>query len=117
MAWEIVVYQDEQARQPVSDFIASLPQKDQARVYWTLDLLREFGLDLGMPYARHVQGKLWELRVRSGRNIYRILYFAHTGQRFVLLHAFEKKTRKMPRRELAVAEHRLADVLARAEEE
>ena len=49
MAWEIVAYQDEQARQPVNDFIASLPQKDQARIYWTLDLLREFGLDLKMP--------------------------------------------------------------------
>ena len=33
MAWEIVAYQDEQARQPVNDFIASLPQKDQARIY------------------------------------------------------------------------------------
>lgn len=117
MAWEIVVYQDEQARQPVNDFIASLPHKDQARIYWTLDLLREFGLDLKMPYARPVHGKLWELRVQRGRNIYRIFYFAHAGQRFVLLHAFQKKTRKTPRKELAIAEWRLTDVLARAEEE
>jgi len=117
MAWEIVAYQDEQARQPVTDFIASLPQKDQARIYWTLDLLREFSLDLKMPYARPVHGKLWELRVRSGRNIYRIFYFAHTGQRFVLLHAFQKKTRKTPRKELAIAERRLTEVLAHIEEE
>ena len=117
MAWEIVAYQDERACQPVNDFIASLPQKDQARVYWTLDLLREFGLDLRMPYARPVRGKLWELRIQSGRNIYRIFYFAHTGRRFVLLHTFQKKTRKTPRKELAIAERRLNDVLARAEEE
>jgi phage-related protein len=117
MAWEIAAYQDEQARQPVNDFIASLPQKDQARIYWTLDLLREFGLDLKMPYACPVHGKLWELRVQSGRNIYRIFYFAHTGQRFVLLHAFQKKTRKTPRKELTIAEQRLTDVLARVEEE
>lgn len=117
MAWKIVVYQDEQEGQPVNDFIASLPQKDQARIYWTLDLLRGFGLDLKMPYARSVHGKLWELRVQSGRNIYRIFYFAHTGRRFVLLHAFQKKTRKTPRKELAIAERRLTDVLARAEEE
>ena len=117
MAWEIVAYQDEQARQPVTDFIASLPQKDQARIYWILDLLREFGLDLRMPYARPVHGKLWELRIQSGRNIYRIFYFAHTGRRFVLLHVFQKKTRKTPRKELTIAERRLNDVLARAEEE
>jgi len=117
MAWEVVAYQDEQARQPVSDFIKSLSQKDQARVYWTLDLLHEFGLNLKMPYARPVRGRLWELRVQSGRSTYRILYFAHTGCRFVLLHAFRKKTRETPRKELAVAEWRLADVLARAEGE
>ncbi len=117
MAWEIVTYQDEQARQPVNDFVASLPQKDQARIYWTLDLLREFGLDLKMPYACPVHGKLWELRVQSGRNIYRIFYFAHIERRFVLLHAFQKKTRKTPRKELAIAEWRLNDVLARVEEE
>ncbi|HEY68816.1 MAG TPA: hypothetical protein G4N97_11170 [Thermoflexia bacterium] len=35
----------------------------------------------------------------------------------MLLHAFQKKTRKTPRRELAVAEQRLAEVLARIEEE
>jgi phage-related protein len=117
MAWKIVAYQDEQTRQPVNDFIASLPQKDQARIYWTLDLLREFGLDLKTPYARPVHGKLWELRVQSGRDIYRILYFAHTGQRFVLLHGFRKKTQKTPRNELDIAERRLNDVLARTEEE
>jgi phage-related protein len=117
MAWEIVAYQDEQGRQLVTDFIASLPQKDQARIYWTLELLREFGLALKMSYARPVHGKLWELRIQSGRNIYRIFYFAHTGRRFVLLHAFQKKTRKTPRKELAMAERRLAAVLARVEEE
>ncbi|MCK4449286.1 MAG: type II toxin-antitoxin system RelE/ParE family toxin [Anaerolineae bacterium] len=46
-----------------------------------------------------------------------IFYFAHTGQRFVLLHAFQKKTRKTPHKELAIAQRRLTDVLARVEEE
>ena len=117
MTWKIGAYQGEKGRQPVNKFIACLSQKNQARVYWTLDLLREFGLDLKMPYTRHVHGELWELRIQSGRNIYRILYFAHTGRRFVLLHAFQKKTHKTPRKELAVAQRRLGDVLARAEEE
>jgi len=117
MTWKIVSYQDEQGRQPVNDFVADLPQKDQARIYWTLDLLCELGLSLKMPYARPVAGRLWELRTQSGRNIYRIFYFAHTGRRFVLLHAFQKKTRKTPRTELSIAERRLTDVLTRFEEE
>jgi len=74
-------------------------------------LLREFGLQLGLPYVKHLEGKLWELRVQAGRKVYRVIYFAFTGQRFVLLHAFVKKTRKTPRKEIAIAQRRLADFL------
>lgn len=57
------------------------------------------------------EGKLWELRIRAGRKAYRVIYFAFTGQRFILLHAFLKKTRKTPRKQIAIAQRRLADFL------
>ena len=66
---------------------------------------------MGMPYVRHLTGKLWELRISSGRLDYRLLYFAHTGRRFVLLHAFSKKTQKTPRREIEIALRRMAELL------
>lgn len=66
MGWEIINYQDRHGHQPVSEFTLGLPNKGQARIRWTLSLLREFGLALGMPYTRHLHGKLWELRVSSG---------------------------------------------------
>ncbi len=37
MAWETVSYQTESGRQPVNEFIAGLPSKDKARIYWALD--------------------------------------------------------------------------------
>jgi len=40
---------------------------------------------------------------------HRTLYFAATGRRFVLLHAFTKKTQKTPPGEIDIAERRLAD--------
>jgi len=95
MPWDILGYQDERGRRPVSEFIESLPPKARARIRWTLNLFSEFGLQLGMPYSRPVRGKIWELRIKSGRSIYRIFYFAHQG-RFVLLHAFQKKGQKTP---------------------
>ena len=117
MSWEIIGYQDRQGRQPVNEFILSLPPKGQARIRWTLSLLQEFGLALGMPYAQLLRSKLWELRVQSGVGDYRILYFAHVGRRFVLLHGFAKKTQKTPEREMEVAERRLTDYLVRCKEE
>jgi len=113
MAWTVEYYQDERGRHPVREFLDSLPEKDQARILQTARLLEEFGLQLGAPYVKAVRGKLWELRVRAGRASYRILYFAFVGQRFILLHGFIKKTRKIPSREIEIAERRMAEFLAR----
>jgi len=64
-----------------------------------------------MPYVRHLQGKLWELRARTRGVAYRLLYFFYTGRRIVFLHAFVKKTKKTPRREIDIAMRRLNDFL------
>jgi phage-related protein len=53
------------------------------------------------------------LRIRAGRRAYRIIYFAHPGQRFILLHGFLKRTRKTQRKDLEIAERRMADFLER----
>src|SRR3990172_12564895 len=84
-------------RSPVEEFIDSLDDKSRASIARTLDLLEEFGINLGMPYAKHLEKQLWELRIRHGRNRYRIIYFLHSGQTFVLLHGFAKKTGPVPR--------------------
>lgn len=56
---------------------------------------------------------LWEIRVQSGNNIFRILGFLEEKHLIVLNHAFQKKTQKTPRKEIAVAEARKKDHLLR----
>ncbi len=66
-----------------------------------------------MPYVRPiVNTKLYEIRVQQSTNIYRIFYFAYTGQRFILLHGFQKKTQKTPNKEIELAEKRRKEFLA-----
>lgn len=113
MAWITEFYTDERGRAPVEEFFDTVPQKERASILRALDLLAEFGLQLGSRYVRHLEGKLWELRVQTRGKAYRILYFAYTGQRFILLHAFLKKTEKTPRAELRIAQARLVDFLER----
>jgi phage-related protein len=105
--WRIVFYKDSRGRSPIAEYLNTLPVAEQAAAREAFSLLREFGISLGMPHAKHVGGKLWELR--PGAN--RFFYFAYVGQRFVILHAYRKHSQKTPAQELALAERRLAEVL------
>ena len=111
--WNIEYYQSGASISPVEEFVDSLDAKSRARIARTLDLLEEFGISLGMPYARHFEKQLWELRIRHGRNWYRIIYFLYTGQTFILLHGFTKKTGPVPRADMETAESRRYDYLSK----
>jgi hypothetical protein len=60
--WQIHFYENRRGRSPVLEFINRLPAGDRAKINNTLRLLEEFGIQLGMPHARRIEGKLWELR-------------------------------------------------------
>jgi len=111
--WNVEYYQAGTKRSPVEEFIDSLDAKSQARVAKTLDLLEEFGINLGMPYTEHLEKQLWELRIRHDRNRYSIIYFLATGRAFILLHGFTKKTGPVPRAEIEVAKRRRNDYLSK----
>jgi len=105
--WEIEYYEDSEGQQPVKEFIDALDIKAKAKVARTIDLLEEFGINLSMPYAEHIEGNLWELRARLSNKRYRIIYFLNTGKVFVLLHGFVKKTQKLSKNDLELALKRL----------
>ena len=63
------------------------------------------------PHVRHVEGKLWELRVRAVGGTARGIYVTATGRRVVVLHVFTKKSRKTPRHALATARERMKQVM------
>ena len=111
--WSIEYYESTTGKRPVEEFIDALDAKSRARISRTLDMLEEFGINLGMPYAKHLQKQLWELRIRHSKNRYRIIYFLHTGKTFVLLHGFAKKTGPVPRTDIETAEKRRDDYASR----
>ena len=72
----------------------------------------EYGT-LSLPHARHLEGKLWELRIDGRPNSYRVVYAAVPDHKFLLLHAFAKKSQRTPPQEIAAARRRLSDYLER----
>ena len=105
--WRVVFYKDSRGCSPIVEYLNALPVAEQAVAQEAFSLLREFGLSLGMPHAKHINGKLWELRPGT----HRFFYFAYVGRRFVILHAYRKQSQTTPPQELAFAERRLAEVL------
>lgn len=64
-AWSLIYYETPGGRCPVKEYLLELDARERARVTFDLDLLEEYGLDLGAPYVRSIRGKLWELRTRG----------------------------------------------------
>src|SRR5713226_1018495 len=116
-AWGLVFYTDVDNRSPVREFLDRLTAKQRERVLSTLEFLEVNGTGLREPHAKPLQGGLWELRTQVAGDAFRCLYFTWTGRRFVILHAFQKKTEKTPKREIEAALRRRADWLARHKED
>lgn len=109
MTWRVVFYRDDTGTEPVKDFI--LEQSDGAigEIIHVFDLLYRFDLSLGLPYVEKVKDKIWSLRIKHASDYYRILYFAFSGKKFVLLHAVKKKSDKLQNRDIDLAIKRLYD--------
>ncbi|KLU62314.1 hypothetical protein CEB3_c13580 [Peptococcaceae bacterium CEB3] len=116
--YEIVLYEDIQGNCPIQTFIDELDNKAQheknarvqfKQIMFCVEILKGSGTRTGEPYTKHIKEELWELR--PGRN--RILFFGWRNNTFVLLHAFQKTTRKTPPSEIQKAEREMQDWLNR----
>jgi phage-related protein len=91
--------------------IEDLPEDMRARLARIARLIEEHGLDrVGEPHVKHIEGRLWEMRLKGRSRISRALYVTSVGQRVVIVRVFVKKTEKTPRREIEVALRRAKSV-------
>lgn len=92
--------------------IAALPADMRARFLRIAELIQSVGLEhVSEPHVKHLDGKLWEMRMTGRDGIARALYVVVTGRRVVVVRAFIKKTQKAPRREIELALARAKEVL------
>lgn len=86
------------------DFYESQVDNVQAKIEWTLQLIRTTQ-QVPEKYFRHMEGTkgLFEIRVEVGNNIFRIFSFFDKGNLVVLGNGFQKKTQKTPKLEIEKA--------------
>lgn len=114
MNWNIIYYKKNN-KIPVKDFIDSQPTKVKAKILRNLQLLSEFGPNIGWPLISNIGDNLWELRTTFQGNQYRILFSLVSGKIVLLVHGFTKKTQKIPRSDLDLAYKRLREYIAKGE--
>ncbi len=88
----------------------------QAKIFMTLELLEMKGPELREPYSKALGDGIFEIRVKQGSDISRILYFFVVGKKVILTDGFAKKTQKTPHREIERAEQYREDYLRRKKE-
>jgi phage-related protein len=91
--------------------VDQLPLDLRAKFERIVALIRAKGLEqVREPYVKHLEGKLWEMRMSGRDGIARSIYVTASGKRIVILHSFIKKTDKTPRGALDIARARAKEV-------
>lgn len=102
MAWRVEFLSGD-----VEQELRALPKDIQARFARIVSLIAIDGLHrVHEPYIKHLEGKLWEMRMTGRDGIARALYVTASEQRVVVVRVFTKKTQKTPRREIELARKR-----------
>jgi phage-related protein len=106
MAWTV-----EALNETVDAELAELPLDMRARLVRISELIESVGLpNVKEPHVRHIQGQLWEIRLKGKAGIARALYVAAKQQRVVIVRAFIKKTEKTPPGEVVLALQRAKEM-------
>lgn len=116
--FQAVYYRDKLGQEPVNDFIRLLGGSEQVSIREAIALLNDLSEvrpHLGYPHSSQIEGSLRELRAHHGRKLYRILY-RRSANLIVMLHAFEKRTGKIPLSDIKLAKARFSDFRKRMDE-
>ncbi len=86
------------------EFFERQNKKVKAKIVWTFDLIEDLQR-VPETYLKHIESTdgLYEIRVQSGSDIFRIFCFFDQGQLVVLANRFQKKTQKTPKKEIELA--------------
>lgn len=106
MAWTVEFLDDR-----VEADLDALAEDIQASFLRIVHMIEAHGLErMREPYVKHLEGPIWEMRMRGKDGIARAAYVTATGRRVVVVHVFAKKTEKTPRRDIEMALRRAKEV-------
>jgi len=111
---EVNFYKSRSGKSPINDFLDSLSGKQVQKITWVLEIIEESHIVPKQYFKKLINtDDIWEVRVISSSNIFRLLGFFDGGNLVILTNGFVKKTQKTPKKEIKLAEKRKKDYLER----
>ena len=107
--YEVIFFALEDGTQPAREFLDGLSVKMRARVVKIIQMLRDYGGQVRMPYSEYLRDGIFQIRAQQEGNISRVLYFFNDGQKIILTNGFTKKTPKTPPAEIERAKRYKAE--------
>lgn len=108
MKFHVNYWRNLSGKAPVEKYIDDISNKEErADMLSALQGIQEYGTDAVGVDFRQIEGKLWELKIKTYGKQHRIFYAVFIGNEMILLHAYLKKTPKAPLREIETARQRL----------
>lgn len=109
MKWKINYY-SQNNKSPVKKWLDEIGNEPRAEIFKVFEMLSKYAIDLGLPFVRPIENKIYEVRAKDKSGIYRVLYFAYKEKTFVMLHGFQKKIQVTPRKEIDIAIKRMKEL-------
>jgi len=75
-----------------------------------VEMIEEYGPDIGMPHTAPMGNGLFEIRAKGKEGIGRALFCIDKGKVIIILHSFIKKKQKTPVQELDKARRRMKEL-------
>lgn len=107
---EILFYTSSNGKSPIKNFIDEMALVDKARVLGCLRSIEELGFNSPRVQFRQIEGKLWEIKIRSNAGGFRFFYVTLRKSKLVILHAYKKQSQKAPAKEIDIALSRQKEV-------
>ncbi|WP_085023694.1 type II toxin-antitoxin system RelE/ParE family toxin [Anaerovibrio sp. JC8] len=114
--YNIRFYEDENGISETREYIRSIISKQDKnnrikanKINDYMKVLRANGTRAGKPFVKHIDGDIWELRPLDDR----FMFALWTGQTFLILNHFVKKSQKTPKREIDKAKSMLKNYVGR----
>jgi len=103
----IKFFRNKKGTSPIEDYLDTLSDKQVEKVLWVLKLIKELPFIPLKFFKKLVNTEdIWEVRIKYGNNIFRLLGFFEKESLIILTHGFTKKGQKTPRNDIQIAESR-----------
>jgi phage-related protein len=107
MTWKVSFYDDEVEKETLA-----LPPSVLANFVHIVEMIEEFGANLGRPHTAPLGQGLFEIRAKGKEGIARSLFCIVKNQEIIILLTAIKKSDKLPKRLMELASKRMKELNA-----